>query len=170
MIEPHRVRHQALLATAIAAAALLGGAGCSKDSSEGPVSAAQTETDADGVVAVPFRLRVVKGVRSEKAFVDPRLEPVRKQLATLAWRHWDQLSDLSPTLKKGIPTFVRLPDGAEAALTLLEVRGSIVTIEVAIAQKNTQTRVTVEKGERILHQVMRERKGIAYFFVITPWP
>ncbi len=39
-----------------------------------------------------------------------------------------------------------------------------------MAQKNTQSRVTIEKGQRIVHQVAKEKDGVALFIVVTPWP
>ena len=122
---------------------------------------------ADGV---PARVRVVKASRGTPAHFDPRLEDVRKQVSALAWQRWELVSDQRPTLAQGQSTFVELPDGTHAALSVAELRGDIVTIEVAMAQKNTQTRVTIEKGQRIVHQVAKEKGGVALFIVVTPWP
>jgi hypothetical protein len=102
--------------------------------------------------------------------LDPRLEDVRKQISALAWQRWELVSDQSPTLLQGKATFVELPDGSQAALSVVDVRGNIVTVEVAMAQKNTQSRVTIEKGQRIVHQVAKEKEGVALFIVVTPWP
>lgn len=122
---------------------------------------------ADGV---PARVRVAKASRAAPAQIDPRLEDVRKQVSALAWQRWDLVSDQTPTLAQGKSTFIDLPDGGQAALSIVEVRGEIVTIEVAMAQKNTQSRVTIEKGQRIVHQVAKEKDGVALFIVVTPWP
>lgn len=120
--------------------------------------------------SVPARVRVAKGSRAGPAQLDPRLEDVRKQVSALAWQRWELVSDQSITLTKGQSTYVELPDGSQAALSVVDVRGTIVTIEVAMAQKNTQSRVTIEKGQRIVHQVAKEKDGVALFIVITPWP
>jgi hypothetical protein len=122
---------------------------------------------ADGV---PARVRVARASRAAPAQIDPRLEDVKRQVSSLAWQRWELVSDQTPALELGRSTFVDLPDGSQAALSVVEVRGNIVTIEVAMAQKNTQTRVTIEKGQRIVHQVAKERDGVALFIVVTPWP
>jgi hypothetical protein len=119
---------------------------------------------------VPARVRVARASRAAPAQLDPRLEDVKKQISSLAWQRWELVSDQTPTLALGRSTFVDLPDGSQAALSVVEVRGSIVTVEVAMAQKNTQTRVTIEKGQRIVHQVAKEKDGVALFIVVTPWP
>jgi hypothetical protein len=45
-----------------------------------------------------------------------------------------------------------------------------VTIEVALAARNTQSRLTIEKGQRIVHQVSAEKGGSAFFLTVTAWP
>ncbi|MGB8931808.1 MAG: hypothetical protein WCC48_11230, partial [Anaeromyxobacteraceae bacterium] len=116
------------------------------------------------------RVRVARASRAAPAQIDPRLEDVRKQVSALAWQKWELVSDQTPTLTQGQSSFVELPDGTHAALSLVSTHGNVVTIEVAIAQKNTQTRVTIERGQRIVHQVAKEKKGVALFIVVTPWP
>ncbi len=113
---------------------------------------------------------MAKASRAAPAQIDPRLEDVRKQVSALAWQRWELVSDQTPSLAQGRSTFIDLPDGGQAALSVVEVRGDIVTIEVAMAQKNTQSRVTIEKGQRIVHQVAKEKDGVALFIVVTPWP
>ena len=119
---------------------------------------------------VPARVRVVKATQAGPAKLDPRLEDVRKQVSALAWQQWDLVSDQTPTLTQAQSSFVDLPDGSHAALSIVEARGNIVTVEVSLAQKNTQSRVTIEKGQKIVHQVAKERNGVARFIVVTPWP
>jgi hypothetical protein len=150
MIQPRTI--QTLLAAAALAAAMLS-----------PTSALAQE-------AVPARVRVAKASRATPAQVDPKLEDVKKQLSQLAWTKWEVVSDQVLALTQGQSAFVDLPDGSHAALSVVEVRGDIVTVEVALAQKNTQTRLTIEKGQRIVHQVAKEKKGVALFLVVTPWP
>jgi hypothetical protein len=72
------------------------------------------------------------------------------------------------TLKK--TEFVPLPSGEHVALTVQETNGKNVTIEVALAQRNTQSRLTIEKGQRIVHQVSGEKGGVAYFVTVHPAP
>jgi hypothetical protein len=126
-----------------------------------------TTPAADGV---PARVRVAKATRAGPAQLDPKLEDVRKQISALAWQRWELVSDQTPTLTQGLSSFVDLPDGSHVALSIVEVRGNIVTIEVSLAQKNTQSRVTIERGQRIVHQVAKEKNGVALFIVVTPWP
>jgi hypothetical protein len=152
MIQLRTARLRTLLtAAAFAAAALL------------PHAAVAQET-------VPVRVRVAKATRAGPAQLDPRLEDVKKQVHQLAWQKWELVSDQAVRLTQGQSTFVDLPDGSHAALSVVEVHGNIVTVEVAMAQKNTQTRVTVERGQRIVHQVAKEKAGVALFIVVTPWP
>jgi hypothetical protein len=56
------------------------------------------------------------------------------------------------------------------SLTVMEVRGPTVTFEVGITERNTQSRLTIEKGQRIVHQVTGEKDGAAYFVAVMPWP
>jgi hypothetical protein len=119
---------------------------------------------------VPTRVRVLKATRGTPGKLDPRLEDVKKQISALAWQRWELVSDATVALQQTESTFVELPDGSRAALSVVEVRGKLVTIEVSIAQKNTQTRVTIERGQRIVHQVAKEKKGLALFIIVTPWP
>jgi len=149
-LQQRRVLPTLILSMALAAAALL-------------PSAARAE-------AVPTRVRVLKATRGTPGKLDPRLEDVKKQVSALAWQQWTLVSDQTPTLQQGTSTFIDLPDGGQAALSIVETRGNLVTIEVAMAQKNTQSHVTIEKGQRIVHQVAKEKDGVALFIVVTPWP
>ena len=56
------------------------------------------------------------------------------------------------------------------ALTVQDANGRNVTIEVALAQRNTQSRLTIEKGQRIVHQVSGEKGGVAYFVTVHVAP
>ena len=73
-------------------------------------------------------------------------------------------------LQQGKPQFVSIPGGEDVAVTLQEQRANAVTIEVAVAARNTQSRLTVEKGQRIVHQVTAEKGGAAYFLTVLAWP
>ena len=73
-------------------------------------------------------------------------------------------------LAQGRAAFVELPGGDQVGVTLQERRGDTVTIEVALASRNTQSRLTVEKGQRIVHQVTQEKGGSAFFLTVTAWP
>ncbi len=119
---------------------------------------------------VPVRARVIKGSRQGPPSVDPRLDDLKRQLSPLAYVRWEQLQEKRFDLESGHPVFIDLPDGDTAGVTLQDRRGDTVTIEVSLAQRNTQSRLTVEKGQRIVHQVVPEKGGVAYFLTVTAWP
>lgn len=119
---------------------------------------------------VPVRVRVIKGSRQGPPSLDPRLADLKRQLSPLAYVRWEQLQERRVELETGKPVFIDLPDGDTAGVTLQERHGDTVTIEVSLAQRNTQSRLTVEKGQRIVHQVVPEKGGVAYFVTVTAWP
>ncbi len=119
---------------------------------------------------VPVSIRVIKGSRQGPPSVDPRLEDLKRQLSPLAYVRWEQVVDERRDLAKGKTEFVRIPDGEQVGVTLVERRGDTVTIEVALTSRNTQTRLTVEKGQRIVHQVTGEKGGAAYFLTVRALP
>src|SRR6266498_1170873 len=108
---------------------------------------------------VPVRVRVIKGSRQGPASVDPKLDYLRRQLSALAYVRWEQVDEKRFELAQGKPEFVSLPGGDDVSVTLQERRGDTVTIEVSIAARNTQSRLTIEKGQRIVHQVSTEKGG-----------
>jgi hypothetical protein len=124
----------------------------------------------DARAEVPVRVRVIKGSRQGPASVDPRLEDLKRQLSPLAYVRWEQLDEKRFDLEAGKPVFVDLPGGDSAGVTLQERHGETVTIEVSLASRNTQSRLTVEKGQRIVHQVVPEKGGAALFLTVTAWP
>jgi len=119
---------------------------------------------------VPVRVRVIKGSRQGPASVDPRLADLKRQLSPLAYVRWEQIEERTLELVQGKPAFVELPGGDNVAVTLQERRGDTVTIEVALASRNTQSRLTVQKGQRIVHQVTAEKGGSAFFLTVAAWP
>jgi hypothetical protein len=119
---------------------------------------------------VPVRVRIIKGSRQAPASIDPRLEDLRRQLSPLAYVRWEQVDERHLDLNQGKPVFVDLPGGDTVGVTLQERRGETVTIEVSLASRNTQSRLTVEKGQRIVHQVTGEKNGSAFFLTVTAWP
>ncbi len=119
---------------------------------------------------VPVHVRVIKGSRQGPPALDPRLAPLKRQLSPLAYVSWQQTEERRLTLVKGRTEFVQLPDGDMAGITVQEERGDTVTIEVALASRNTQSRLTIEKGQRIVHQVTGEKNGSAFFLTVAAWP
>jgi hypothetical protein len=119
---------------------------------------------------VPVRVRVIKGSRQGPPAVDPRLDDLKRQLSPLAYVRWEQVDEKQFDLVAGKTVFMDLPGGDSAGVTLQERRGDTVTIEVSLASRNTQSRLTVEKGQRIVHQVVPEKGGVALFLTVTAWP
>ena len=119
---------------------------------------------------VPVRVRVIKGSRQGPPAVDPRLDDLKRQLSPLAYVRWEQVDEKQFDLAAGKTVFMDLPGDDTAGVTLQERRGDTVTIEVSLASRNTQSRLTVEKGQRIVHQVVPEKGGIALFLTVTAWP
>jgi hypothetical protein len=120
---------------------------------------------------VPVRVRVIKGSRQGPASVDGRLDDLKRQLSSLAYVRWEQVEQKTLDLARGKTEFLSLPGGGDVVgVTLQERRGDTVTIEVALASRNTQSRITVEKGQRIVHQISGEKGGAAFFLTVTAWP
>ncbi len=119
---------------------------------------------------VPVRVRLIKGSRQGPASLPPAMAPLKQQLSKLAYLRWEQLSERNFTMTVGKTEFVDLPSGEHVALTVQEANGRNLTIEVALAQRNTQSRLTIEKGQRIVHQVSGEKGGVAYFVTVHAWP
>ena len=119
---------------------------------------------------VPVLVRIVEGSRKGPPRLDPRLEDLKRQLSPLAYVRWEQLQERRFDLVAGKPAFVDLAGGEVVGVTLQERRGDTVTIEVALVSRNTQTRLTVEKGQRILHQITAEKDGKALFLTVLAWP
>jgi hypothetical protein len=127
---------------------------------------------APGVAAaqVPVRVRVLEGSLRGPAKFDPRLEDLRRQLSPLAYVRWEQQDDRRISMTAGKTEWIQLPNGDQVGLTLLEVRKDTVSFEVALSAQNTQSRLSVERGQRIVHQVTRERDGAALFVSVHAWP
>lgn len=125
---------------------------------------------ASAQAAVPVRARVMKGARGGEPSFDARLEDLKGQLSRLAYVRWEQVSESKLEMRQGRTEFVELPGGDLVSLTVMEVRGATVTMEVGITQRNTQSRLTIEKGQRIVHQVTGEKDGAAFFVAVMPWP
>jgi hypothetical protein len=134
------------------------------------VAAALLAAAAPARADVPVHVRVIKGSRQGPAKVDPRLDALKRQLSSLAYVTWQQTDEKRLTLVKGKTEFVQLPDGDMAGITAQDERGDTVTIEVALASRNTQSRLTIEKGQRIVHQVTGEKDGAAFFLTVAAWP
>jgi hypothetical protein len=119
---------------------------------------------------VPVQIRVIKGSRQGPAQVDERLDDLKRQLSALAYVRWAQVRSERLDLDKGKTEFVELPGNDSVGVSLQEQRGEVVTFEVSLTSRNTQSRLTVEKGQRIVHQVTPEKGGEALFITVLAWP
>ena len=119
---------------------------------------------------VPVHLRVIKGSKKGPAKLDASLEPLKRQLSSLAYVRWEQTSDDHRTMEKGKIETVKLPDGDEVTLVIAEEQVDKVTFEVTVASRKTQSKLTVERGQRIVHQVSGEKNGSAFFLTVIAWP
>lgn len=118
----------------------------------------------------PVHVRVIKGSRKGPAKVDPQLDSLKRQLSSLAYVRWEQASEEQKTLVKGKTDFVKLPDGDQVALTLMEEAPTKVTFEVVLVSRKAQSKLTLEKGQRLVHQVTGEKDGSAFFLTVIAWP
>ena len=118
----------------------------------------------------PVHVRVIKGSRKGSAKIDPALESLKRQLSSLAYVRWEQASEEAKTLVKGKTDYVKLPDGDQVALTVTEEAPTKVTFEVVLVSRKTQSKLTLEKGQRLVHQVTGEKDGSALFLTVIAWP
>ena len=124
---------------------------------------------AEAAGGVPVRIRVLKGSRQGPPQVDPRLEDVRSQIGKLAYQRWDQAAEQHVTMDPGKKVSVAIPDGSRMDLTLAEAARDTVTFRIEVSGR-AQSRLTIAKDQRIVHQVTDEKDGAAYFATIRPWP
>jgi hypothetical protein len=119
---------------------------------------------------IPVRVRILKGSRQGPASLDPKLAVMKQQLSKLAYQRWEQLSERDYEMAVKQTIFTPLPYDETVALTVEASTTRTVTIEVALAHRNTQSRLTIDKGQRIVHQVSAEKNGVAYFVSVHAWP
>lgn len=117
---------------------------------------------------VPVHVRLVKATKAGAPYVDPKLEPLRRQLGEVNYARWEQVEEKTLTLVKGKTAFVSLPDGSPVGLTVQDEKPTSVTVEVAVAKHNAASQAKLERGQRILHQVTSVKDGTA-FFVSVAW-
>jgi hypothetical protein len=119
---------------------------------------------------VPVQVRVLEGSKKGPPRLDPRLEDLRRQLSPLAYVRWEERSARRLDMSPGRTEWVQIPSGDQVGLTLVEVHPDAVTVEVAISSQNTQSRLSIDRGQRIVHQVTREKDGAALFLSVNAWP
>lgn len=132
--------------------------------------AALLASPAEASAQVPVRVRVLVGSMKGPARFDPKLEDLRRQLSQLAYVRWEQKDERNLTMSPGKTEWVQLPNGDPVGLTLLEVRKDTVSFEVSLSSQNTQSRLSVDRGQRIVHQVTREKDGASTFVSVHAWP
>ena len=119
---------------------------------------------------IPVRIRIIKGSRQGPAAVDPRLADLGAQLGRLAYQRWEQVGEHNVAMDFGKAKSFPLPDGATLELVLVESRKDTVTFEVRVPARQTRSRLTISKDQRIVQQVADEKNGEAYFATVRPWP
>ncbi len=123
-----------------------------------------------GAATIPVHVRIIKGSRLGPAAVDPRLADLRGQLGRLAYVKWAQVGEHHTDMGLGKSVSLLLPDGATLELTLVDAHKDTVTFQVRVPTRRTNSRLTISKDQRIVHQVTDEKNGEAYFATIRPWP
>lgn len=134
------------------------------------VAAISSALPADAAPGVPVRVRVIRGSRQGPPAVDPQLEDLKTQLGHTAYQRWEQVGEQRAEMDFKTPLDVPLPSGDRMQIAILESRRDTVTFEVRVPAQKTQSRLTISKDKRIVHQVTPEKGGSAYFVTIRPWP
>ncbi len=125
---------------------------------------------AEAASAIPVRVRIIKGSRQGEPWLDPRIADLRPQLSRVSYARWEMVGEhqLEMSFKK--PAELPLPDGTRLEVTVLQSSRDAVTFEVRVPAHGTQSRLTISKDKRIVHQVTSEKGGEAWFVTIRPWP
>jgi hypothetical protein len=125
---------------------------------------------AEAAPGIPVRVRVIRGSRQGPPAVDPALQDLQAQLGHTAYVRWEQVGEQRAEMDFKTPLVVPLPSGDRMQIAILESRKDTVTFEVRVPAQRTQSRLTISKDKRIVHQVTPEKGGSAYFVTIRPWP
>ena len=125
---------------------------------------------AEAAPGIPVRVRVLRGSRQGPPGLDPRLQDLQAQLGYTAYVRWEQVGEHRAEMDFNKPLEVPLPSGDRMQISILESRKDTVTFEVRVPAQKTQSRLTISKDKRIVHQVTPEKGGEAYFVTIRPWP
>ncbi len=119
---------------------------------------------------VPVRVRILRGARQAPPAFDPKLADLRSQLSKLSYVRWEQVSEQTVDMSDRKPHTVQLPNGDEVTLVVEAVKPRTITVEVALSRRRTRSRLTIGRGQRIVHQVTAERDGVAYFVTVHGMP
>jgi len=130
------------------------------------IAAAPAVADAE----VPVHVRIIKGSKKGPAKMDESLAVLKKQLSQLAYVRWEATSDEKRTMHKGDVGSFKIPGGDEVTLALVDEQPDSVTFEVTVVARKAQNKVTVKRGQRLVHQVSSEKDGSAFFLTAIVWP
>ncbi|MBI5068798.1 MAG: hypothetical protein HZB56_11215 [Deltaproteobacteria bacterium] len=119
---------------------------------------------------IPVRVRILKGSRQGPPALDPRLADLAGQLGKTAYQRWEQVAEETRAMAFKRQADLALPGGETLQLVLEAAHEETVTIQVKVPARKTQSRITISKTQRIVHQVTDERGGEALFVSIRPWP
>jgi hypothetical protein len=125
--------------------------------------------EAAAAAGIPVRVRVIKGSRQGPPAVDPSLGDLQGQLSRLAYQRWEQAAEQRADAEMNKPVKVAIPGGETLELTLVDARKETVTFQLRVGARS-QSKLTISKDQRIVHQVTDEKDGAAYFATIRPWP
>ena len=126
-------------------------------------------TSALAAPGIPVRVRIIMGSRQGPPSVDPRLADVQGQLSRLAYQRWEQAAEQQTTMALGQKTSIAIPGGTRLDLTIADATKDTVTFRLEVPGR-AQSRLTIGKDQRIVHQVVDEKDGTAFFATIRPWP
>jgi hypothetical protein len=124
---------------------------------------------ARAATGIPVRVRILKGSRQGPPSVDPALADLQPQLSRLAYQRWEQAAVQQADVELNRPVRIAIPGGETLELTLVDARKETVTFQLRVGSK-AQSKLTISKDQRIVHQVAPEKDGAAYFATIRPWP
>jgi hypothetical protein len=124
---------------------------------------------AAAAAGIPVRVRVIKGSRQGPPAVDPSLADLHGQLSRLAYQRWEQAAEQRAEAEMNKAVKVAIPGGETLELTLVDARKETVTFQLRVGGR-AQSKLTISKDQRIVHQVTDEKDGAAYFATIRPWP
>jgi hypothetical protein len=128
---------------------------------------------------IPVLVRVIRGsgampgpdAVAGKPEIDPRLSDLKRQLRKLSYTRWEEASRQDLQMEFGKTAVVALPDGNTMTLRLETSQKDTVTFMVELSGPHkTSSRLTISKDKKIVHQVLEEKDGAAYFASIRPWP
>jgi hypothetical protein len=118
---------------------------------------------------IPVRIRVIRGSRQGPPEVDPRLADLHGQLSRLAYQRWEQAGEHRFDMDFGKTVSVPVPGASPMELTVTGSSKETVTFQLKLPGRG-QSKLTISKDQRIVHQVTDEKDGAAHFATIRPWP